>query len=151
MAIRQKSATYCEQPDRRIWKARVLSRYWLLQLPATALLILILFLLRDRLAIPVWALWSIVGLGVAKDALLYPRVWRSYDPAYPATVHSMEGEHGVATERIDPTGYVRVRGELWRAKLMNGVPPIDKGERVLVDTMRDLTLLVRPEDRSHKD
>lgn len=125
----------------------MLLRYWLLQLPGTVLLIVILCLLRDRLELPAWVLWSIVAIWVGKDVLLYPLVWRSYDAAYPVTAHSMEGEHGVATERIDPTGYVRVRGELWRAELMNGVPPIDKGERVLVETMRDLTLLVRPGDR----
>lgn len=133
--------------DRRMWKARVLLRYWLLQLPGMALLIFVLFLLRDRLEIPAWALWSIVAIWVAKDALLYPLVWRSYDAAYPVTTHSMEGAHGVATERIDPTGYVRVRGELWRAELMNGVPPIDKGEPVLVETRRDFILRVRPRGR----
>ena len=122
-------------------------RYWILQLPATALIIVILLLLRNRLDIPEWAIWSIVSIWVAKDALLYPLVWRSYDAGYPVTAHSMEGAHGVATERIDPTGYVRVRGELWRAELMNGALPIDKGERVLVEMRRDFTLLVRPRDK----
>jgi membrane protein implicated in regulation of membrane protease activity len=112
-----------------------------------ALLVLILVLLRDRLQIPDWALWSIVAVWVAKDALLYPLVWRSYDTAYPVTAHSMEGAHGVATERIDSTGYVRVRGELWRAELTDSAPPIDKGERVLVETRRDFVLRVRPRDR----
>jgi membrane protein implicated in regulation of membrane protease activity len=134
-------------PNTRIWNARVLLRYWLLQLPATGLLILILVLLRDRLSIPDWVLWSIVAIWVAKDALLYPLVWRSYDVAYPVTAHSLEGAHGVATERIDSTGHVRVRGELWRAELTAGAPPIDKGEHVLVETRRDLILLVRPRDK----
>lgn len=125
----------------------MLLRYWLLQLPATALLIVILVLLKDRFEIPAWALWSIVAIWVMKDALLYPLVWRSYDAAYPVTAHSMEGAHGVATERIDSTGYVRVRGELWRAELTDGAPPIDKGERVLVETRRDFILLVRPRDK----
>jgi membrane protein implicated in regulation of membrane protease activity len=107
----------------------------------------ILVLLRNRLELPGWAIWGIVAIWLAKDALLYPLVWRSYDAAYPVSAHSMEGAHGVATERIDPTGYVRVRGELWRAELMSGVPPIDKGERVLVETRRDFILLVRPRDK----
>ncbi len=144
---RQSSSGNGQDPSKRIWNARVLLRYWLLQLPATALLIVILVLLKDWLEIPRWALWSIVATWVAKDALLYPLVWRSYDAAYPITAHSMEGADGVATERIDPTGYVRVRGELWRAELMNGVAPIDKGERVLVEMRRDFILLVRPRDK----
>jgi membrane protein implicated in regulation of membrane protease activity len=126
---------------------RVLLRYWLLQLPGTVLLLLILVLLRARLDIPSWVFWGIVASWVAKDVLLYPLVWRSYDAAYPVTAHSLEGAYGVATERIDSTGYVRVRGELWRAELTNGAPPIDKGERVLVETRRDFILLVRPRDR----
>jgi membrane protein implicated in regulation of membrane protease activity len=144
---KQSSNNNGRKPNARIWNARVLLRYWLLQLPATALLILILVLLRDRLSIPDWVLWSIVAIWVAKDALLYPLVWRSYDVTYPATAHSLEGAHGVATERIDSTGYVRVRGELWRAELTDGAPPIDKGERVLVETRRDFTLLVKPRDK----
>ena len=144
---RQPASGNRQNPNRRIWNARVLLRYWLLQLPATVLLILVLVLLKDRLQLPSWAVWSIVAIWVIKDALLYPLVWRSYDVAYPVTAHSMEGEHGVATERIDPTGYVRVRGELWRAELVNGVPPIDKDERVLVETRRDFILLVRPRDK----
>ena len=144
---KQSSDSSGRKPSTRIWNARVLLRYWLLQLPASALLILILVLLRDRLSIPDWLLWGIVAIWVAKDALLYPLVWRSYDVAYPVTAHSLEGAHGVATERIDSTGYVRVRGELWRAELTAGAPPIDKGERVLVETRRDLILLVRPKGR----
>ncbi len=136
-----------QNPNTRIWNARVLLRYWLLQLPATALLILILVLLRDRLEIPGWVVWSIVAIWVMKDALLYPLVWRSYDVAYPVTANAMEGAYGVATERIDPTGYVRVRGELWSAELMDGAPPIDKGERVLVEMRREFVLLVRPRDK----
>lgn len=144
---RQSSSSNRQNPNRRIWNARVLLRYWLLQLPATALLILILVLLKDRLQIPGWAVWSIVAIWVMKDALLYPLVWRSYDVAYPVTAHAMEGEYGVATERIDPTGYVRVRGELWSAELMDGAPPVDKGERVVVEMRRDFILLVRPRDK----
>ena len=125
----------------------MLLRYWLLQLPGTALLVLLLVLFRDRLEIPTWMFWSIVTIWVAKDVLLYPLVWRSYDTAYPGTAHSMEGAYGVATERIDPKGYVRVRGELWRAELVDGVAPIDKGERVLVEMRRDFVLLVKPRDK----
>ena len=144
---KQSSNNNSREPDTRLWNARVLLRYWLLQLPATALLVVVLVLLRDRLSIPDWGLGTIVAIWVAKDALLYPLVWRSYDVAYPATAHSLEGAHGVATERIDSTGYVRVRGELWRAELTEGAPPINKGERVLVETRQNFILLVRPRDK----
>ncbi len=134
---------------KRMWSTRVLGKYWALQLPGTALLILILYLLRDRLEIPTWLLWSIVAGWVVKDILLYPLLWRSYDPGYPMTAHAMEGAHGVVVERLDPSGYVRVRGELWRAELADGSRPVKEGERIRVEAMKGLTLLVQREDEEN--
>ena len=128
--------------EKRLWSARVLGKYWALQIPGTVLLIVILHLLQDRLGLSTWLLWGIVGFWVAKDVALYPVVWRSYDAGYPATQHSLDGARGVATERLDPSGYVRVRGELWRAELARGARPVDKDEPVQVRAMRGLTLIV---------
>jgi membrane protein implicated in regulation of membrane protease activity len=128
--------------EKRMWSAQVLGKYWLLQLPEIALLVVVLLLMHDWLEFPAWLTWSLVGLWVAKDAAQYPFVWRSYDPGYPATLHSLDGTHGVATERLDPSGYVRVRGELWRAELALEARPVDKGEPVRVDATRGLTLIV---------
>jgi membrane protein implicated in regulation of membrane protease activity len=131
-----------EDAEKRIWSARVLGKYWLLQLPEAALLLLILLLLQAWLEFPAWITWSLVGLWVAKDAALYPLVWRSFDSGYPATIHSLDGELGVAAERLDPTGYVRVRGELWHAELERGARPVEKDEAVQIKATRDLTLIV---------
>ena len=148
-ASKHKANSNPDAVERRMWSARVLGKYWALQLPGTALLVVILHLLQDYLSISTWLLWSIVGFWVVKDVVLYPIVWRSYDPGYPATLHSLDGARGVATERLDPTGYVRVRGELWRAELVGGAPPVEKGEPVRVQTVRDFTLQVIPDD--HRD
>lgn len=128
--------------ERRLWSARVLGKYWALQIPGTVLLVVILHLLQDRLGLSTWLLWGIVGFWVGKDVALYPLVWRSYDPGYPATLHSLDGARGVATERLNPSGYVRVRGELWRARLAHGTRPVNKGEPVQVQVTRGLTLIV---------
>jgi membrane protein implicated in regulation of membrane protease activity len=120
----------------------VLGKYWLLQLPEMALLVIILLLLQHSFAIPTWVVWSVVALWIAKDAALYPFVWRSFDPEYPATSHSLNGEHGIATERLDRSGYVRVRGELWRAELARGARAVEKDERVTVQAMRGITVIV---------
>jgi membrane-bound ClpP family serine protease len=128
--------------ERRMWSARVLGKYWALQLPEVALVIVVLLLLQEWLGFATWLTWSLVGLWVAKDAAFYPFVWRSYDPSYPTTLHSLDGEHGVATERLDRSGYVRVRGELWRAELAHGARPVDKGEPVQVQATRGLTVIV---------
>ena len=125
-----------------MWSAHVLGKYWLLQLPEIALLVIILLILQDSFDMPTWVVWGVVGLWVAKDAALYPFVWRSFDPEYPATAHLLDGEHGVATERLDRSGYVRVRGELWRAELEHGARAVEKNERVRVQAMRGLTVIV---------
>jgi membrane protein implicated in regulation of membrane protease activity len=129
-------------PEKRLWSAQVLGKYWLLQLPEMALLVIILLLLQHSFAIPTWVVWSVVALWIAKDAALYPFVWRSFDPEYPATLHSLNGEHGIATERLDRSGYVRVRGELWRAELARGARAVEKDERVTVQAMRGITVIV---------
>lgn len=136
--------------ERRIWSAAVLGKYWLLQLPEAALVVVILLLLQHWFGIPTWVVWSVTALWVAKDAALYPLVWRSYDPRYPATQHSLDGEQGVATERLDPSGYIRVRGELWRAELARGARPVDKHEAVEVQSMRGLTVIVVPVGDRHQ-
>jgi membrane protein implicated in regulation of membrane protease activity len=143
--MKRRSTDHTKDARKRIWKPSVLARYWLLQLPGILILVLIVLLLRGLFPIPLWMVVGIVAVWVAKDALLYLWLWRSYDPGFPSA-HSMIGARGVAAERIDPTGYARVRGELWRVELVSGTPPIEKGEQVLVQTTRDLTLLVgRPE------
>lgn len=128
--------------EQRIWSATVLARYWILQLPEAALVIVIMLLLQRWLGFPAWLPWTVLGLWVAKDAALYPWVWRSYDPDYPAIMHTLDGEHGVATEHIHHSGYVRLRGELWHAELEHGGRPVDKDEVVQVRSRRGLTVIV---------
>lgn len=137
-----KTRNSLDAAERRMWSASVLGKYWALQLPEAALVIVILLLLQEWLGFSTWLTWSLVGLWVAKDAALYPFVWRSYDPGYPTTLHSLDGERGVATERLDRSGYVRVRGELWRAELAPGARPVDKDEPVRVEATRGLRVIV---------
>lgn len=128
-----------------MWSGRVLAKYWALQLPGTALATLILLAVDDSLGWPQWVAWTIVALWVLKDAILYPFLWRAYDPSDPAALpYPMEGAKGFAIERIDPRGVVRISGELWRAELSHGARRIERGETVHVDARQGLTLLVEP-------
>ena len=85
--------------------------------------------------------WGIVILWVAKDAILYFFLWRAYDPRPP---EPMVGLQGIAHEKIDPSGYVSVKGELWMAEVAQGFPAPEKGQAVEVLSVRGLTLTVRP-------
>jgi membrane protein implicated in regulation of membrane protease activity len=130
----------------RKWTRAVLTRYWAIQLPSTALAVAILLLFQSHLAWPQWIVWTLVALWVAKDAVLYPFVWRAYDPdPADALPYPIEGARGTAIERIAPSGQVRVWGELWRAELAQGARGIEQGETVKVDGRRGLTLLVHPD------
>lgn len=56
-------------------------------------------------------------------------------------VENLIGAVGKAVEPLEPEGHVRVHGELWEAR---SPTPIDRGARVQVVAVEDLTLEVRP-------
>ena len=45
---------------------------------------------------------------------------------------------------LDPEGQVWLEGALWRARLADGNRPVQVGDRVTVDAVEGLTLVVRP-------
>jgi membrane-bound ClpP family serine protease len=48
----------------------------------------------------------------------------------------MIGLRGITEDRLAPSGYVRVHGELWQAEVVQNSPPIEKGESVRVHGCR---------------
>jgi len=75
---------------------------------------------------------------------MFPFVWCAYDPPRPGDLRSLIGTEGIAEERLDSLGYVRVHGELWQAEVMAKGTPIEKGEKVQIQGSYGLTLLVQP-------
>ena len=119
--------------NQRRGPTRILLRYALLQLPGLVLLVLILVFVQRWVDLPAWVFWGSTAIWVVKDAILFPFVRRAYDWDHPQGVNSMVGARGIAKERLAPLGYVQVRGELWKAELMEGSLPLEKGERVRVE------------------
>jgi membrane-bound ClpP family serine protease len=135
---------------RKIPKA-IFFRYILLNIPEFAAMILILIVIQYWVVIPVWLLWSIIGIWILKDVVLFPFIWRAYDWDRAGKSRSMIGERGVAKEKLDPAGYILIRGELWQAEKIGEGLPIEEGQPVRVKKMQGLTLFVVPdskEDRS---
>jgi len=130
----------------RRWSARVVVRYALLQVPGVALLVVLLMVVQRWVDLPVWFSWGLVGLWVAKDVIFFPFTWRAYDWDRSGDANSMLGARGVTEEQMAPSGYIRVRGELWKAEVMGDGPRIGRGEAVRVRAIRGLTLLVQPEN-----
>jgi membrane-bound serine protease (ClpP class) len=61
-----------------------------------------------------------------------------------AGIEEMIGGEGEARSAIDPTGQVFMRGTLWSARLAPGAEPIRFGDRVKVEAVDGLTLVVSP-------
>jgi len=134
--------------ERKGWSARVVLRYALLQIPFTALVIAVLILVRKWVDLPIWFISGLVAFLVIKDIAMFPLVWRAYDPDDPALTNTMQGARGIAINDLYPSGYVEIGAERWQAEVIEGSPPIRRGQRVRVHGIRGLTLLVKPDSNN---
>jgi membrane-bound serine protease (ClpP class) len=123
---------------------RVAVKYGLLQLPGQVLFVLILLLARQWVDIPGYVLIGLISLSVGKDIVLFPFLWRYYDASLFPDRFDMIGRTGFALSRLDPEGFVRVRGERWRAGIAADEAPVEKGTAICVDGIEGLRLTVRP-------
>lgn len=121
-------------------------RYILFQIPSLTLLILILILIRRWVNLSAWYLWGFIALWLAKDLVLFPFVWRAYDRDRLRELQSLVGIEGIAEERLAPTGYIRVHGELWQAEVVRADVLIERGEPVRIRGIKGLRLQV---ERKH--
>ena len=132
---------------RKGWSARVVLRYALLQIPFTALVIAVLILVRKWVDLPLWFICVLVAFLIIKDIAMFPLVWRAYDPDDPALTNTMQGARGIALNDLHPSGYVEIGAERWQAEVLEGRPPIRRGQRIRVHGLRGLTLLVQPDPK----
>ncbi|MGQ9646880.1 MAG: NfeD family protein [Thermodesulfobacteriota bacterium] len=123
-------------------QTRVFVRYALFQIPALVQLILILILIRQWVNLPGWFFWGAIAVWLAKDVILFPFVWRAYDRDRFKELHSLVGIEGIVEERLAPTGYIRVHGELWQAETIGPETCIERGERVRIRGIKGLRLQV---------
>lgn len=126
-----------------MWSRRLLFKYWAIQLAGWIIVFPVVWLLAEGLGWPRWTVWAICGVWVAKDFALYPLLWRAYDSrGWTALAYPIPGAEGVALRRVNPTGAVRIGGELWNAELAAGARAIEEGETVRVTGRDGMTLLV---------
>ncbi len=134
--------------EKSVWSARIMQRYMLLQAPGVLILILVLILVRQWIDLSTLFICGLVALWVTKDLILFPFLWRAYDWDQQSP---MIGARGIAKERLAPSGYVHVHGELWQAEVMKGYLPIGRGETVRVRGINGLKLLVQPDNIESSD
>jgi len=121
-------------------------RYTLLSLPGVVGFIVVLTIVQWWAELPGWLFWVLVACWIAKEVALFPFVWRAYEPNEASLTGALVGECGIVKKRLAPSGYVQVRGELWRAERIDNGPPLEVDRIVRINKMEGLTLYVMPDD-----
>jgi membrane protein implicated in regulation of membrane protease activity len=129
-------------PGRGWPDAGTLFKYALAQIPEIVIFVVVVLVLQRWLDLSTRLVTLLIAVWVLKDILLFPWLRRSFEEGRPEDAQPMIGARGVAKDPLDPDGYVWIRGELWRAELVEGHPPIEAGESLKVEDVRGLTLLV---------
>jgi membrane-bound ClpP family serine protease len=127
------------------WSKRAVIKYVLLQIPGAALLLAVLVYFRERMGLAWWVVVLITALWIVKDIVLFPFVWRAYEFGKKEN-DPLIGAIGIAEEPLQPSGYVKVRGELWRARLTDSSSSVEEGGPVRVAGREGLTLSVEKSD-----
>jgi membrane protein implicated in regulation of membrane protease activity len=117
-------------------------RYIMLQLPGWVLAASAIAWLVSATTLPIWLGVVALSAFIGKDLLLYPAIRATLGPS--SWSPRLIGARGVAVEPLNPSGLVRVNGELWQAEA--NVPSIVAGDRVIVRGARGFILLVEPSD-----
>lgn len=118
-------------------------RYVLFQIPGWILAGVAVAALHRWFGVPLPLALLLLAVFVAKDFVLYPFLRRSYEQPAGTELERLIGERGIAVETLAPAGFVRVRGELWRAAVRPGVE-LPRGAPVEVESTDGWTLVVKP-------
>lgn len=131
-------------PDASPGRLRVLGRYLAFQLPGWLAVGVAAVAAHRWLGLAEPLAWAAVAVFVLKDLALYPFVRHAYAPRPHRPGEHLDGQVGVAEEDVAPRGFVRIGPERWRARLAPGSPPVARGDRVRVEAVEGLCLVIRP-------
>jgi membrane-bound serine protease (ClpP class) len=95
---------------------------------------------------------ALITLGVLSAVTFYfvaRKVYEAHrDQPVRTGTEELVGATGEARSTIDPAGTVWLEGTLWNARLADGAGPVRLGDRVTVEAVDGLTLVVRPHSPS---
>lgn len=99
-----------------------------------------------------WAGPALITLGILSAISFYTvtrKVLEAHrDQPIRAGHEELIGAAAEVRSSLDPEGQVWIEGALWRARLASDGGPLRPGDRVTVEAVEGLTLLVRPESSS---
>jgi membrane protein implicated in regulation of membrane protease activity len=119
-------------------------KYLVFQIPGWMITAAILRSLWHWQLIPKWL--AVLGFfaWVLKDLLLYPFLRPAYETDVKTGSAALIGARGVAEETLAPHGYIRVRGELWRAVATPADQVVNAGTEVEIVGADGMRVFVRP-------
>ncbi len=123
-------------------------KYILLQIPALVLLTIGMYIIKKLVDIPLWLFWTVITIWALKDLLMFPKVWRAYDSANLTQVDRLIGKNAVVVNVLNPAGYVRIDGELWKAEVKESSAEVSKGKTVKIKSVEGMKLLVEEIDNT---
>lgn len=96
-----------------------------------------------------WAGGALIALGIASAVAFYfitRKVIAAHrDQPVRTGTEEIVGSAAEARSSINPDGKVWLGGAFWSARLADGADPVRLGDRVTVEAVDGLTLVVRPE------
>lgn len=122
--------------------SRVILKYALIHLAELVIVVCALILARRFFSISTWLMLTIVALWILKDVVLFFKVWRAYAFEDNRPTRKLVGLEATVIHSLDPLGYVRVGGELWKAEIRDHGHPARRGEKARVVDVRGMTLIV---------
>lgn len=143
-----------QQSRLRPWRpkpgtVRELGSYLLWQLPSWVALALVLIWLSVAIPFDGWIAVAVLLLFAIKDVLLFPAL----RVAFRRPTHGPWpiGKRAQTVEPLEPSGYIRVEGELWKAEAFRPGTRIPAGSTVIVRAAHGLLLLVEQDSRIAAD
>ncbi|HEU4600239.1 MAG TPA: NfeD family protein [Solirubrobacterales bacterium] len=95
---------------------------------------------------------ALIALGLLSGITFYfvaRKVWEAHRNDRVRTgIEELVGAEAEARSAIAPDGRVWLEGAIWRARLADGATPVRQGDKVTVEAVDGLTLVVRPEPQT---
>lgn len=86
-------------------------------------------------------------LSIVTFFIITPKIIRAHrDEPVRTGWEELVGRDAEVREQLDPVGQVWIEGALWKARAAEGEAPVAIGNRVRIESVDGLTLVVRPSD-----
>ena len=121
---------------------KVILKYIFVHLAELVLIVVALVVIRHFIGIPTWLTVTILSLWVLKDVALFPKVWKAYAFGDNSPMTKLIGLEATVMDGLSPVGYVKAKGELWKAEIRDPRFPAERGDRTRVVDTKGMTLIV---------